>query len=149
MLGYMIPALMTFVPSHPFMLQASLRSLPNGFGFVFGIGKEESCEEKVRNAAKQYAAQLKARVELEIAALPFPRCVCLCVSGGRELAGPGHTNPSTRCSMPGYLRSRAHNKVDYTPHLTDSRQYRSLHFTSTNAPLACTRLSFTCALERF
>ncbi|MEW5311407.1 MAG: hypothetical protein WDW38_003126 [Sanguina aurantia] len=53
-------------------LKASLRALPSGFGFVFGPGKEESSEEKVRTAVREYACQLKDRFELEIAALPFP-----------------------------------------------------------------------------
>ncbi len=55
-------------------MQNSLRSLPRGFGGVFPAGKEAESDARLREVAKDFQAQLKARVAQELPLLPFSRC---------------------------------------------------------------------------
>lgn len=56
-------------------LKTGLRTLPSGFGSVFGSEAGEAVEGAVRATAKRLGSELKQRAATELPQLPFSRCV--------------------------------------------------------------------------
>lgn len=64
----------------PVVFQTELRTLPIGFGALFGSDTGLDTESAIRERAKSYSSDLKQRASQELPVLPFKRSVLAALS---------------------------------------------------------------------